>query len=249
MLPPPGQDVVAAIDGLLSAGNHEQIVATCEIAMVDRLFWLDPHRHVANALGALGQDSARAAVIAEVAAFLARFPRIADLKFQGGIPFADDQTRVWLSETVLKSEQGSVDQGGGADDGGAGAALAVARGMVANGKQDEAVQILTDGARAAPGGRARLHWDLAKAELCLAMGMPNAAYSMLTALDERHSSFDLEGWEPSLAERLCVLRFQSVKRGGADDILAKERVQQVSSDLIARLYRLNMVTALVIMRS
>ncbi|MDF1791802.1 MAG: type VI secretion system protein TssA [Thalassobaculaceae bacterium] len=249
MLPAPSPDVVSAIDGLVSAGNHDQVIGSCESATEDRLFWLDPHRHVANALGALGQEAARAAVIAEVAGFLARFPRLIDLKFQGGRPFADDQTRLWLSETVLGSGGKAGDDGGGAaEDGGVGAALADARGLAANGKQDEAAQILTDGGRTASGGRARLLWDLAKADLCLSMGMADAAYSILTGLDERHGAIDLEGWEPALAERLYALWLRSVRRGGADEFLAAEGVQRLTADLVARLYRLNMVTALGIMR-
>lgn len=248
MLPAPSPDSVATIAALVSADNHEQIINSCEAATEDRLFWLDPHRYVANALGALGQQAARAAVIAEVAGFLGRFPRLVDLKFQGGTPFADDQTRLWLSETVLKSGGGAGGEGAAADDGGAGAALAEARGLAANGKQDEAAQILSDGGRTASGGRAKLLWDLAKADLCLSMGMADAAYHMLTALDDRHMAFDLETWEPALAERLCTLRLQSLKRGGADDFLAEERVQQLTADLVARLYRFNMVAALGIMR-
>jgi type VI secretion system protein VasJ len=248
MLPPPAADVIATISSLLSAGNHSQIVVTCETATEDRLFWLDPHRHVANALGALGQGVAQAAVISGLASFLGRFPGLVDLKFEGGTPFADDQTRLWLSETVLKSGETAGGGGDAADDTGADTALSVARGLVANGKQGEAVKVLSVGGRTAVGARARLIWDLAKADLCLSMGMADTAYSLLTALDERHKSFDLEDWEPSLAERLCVLRLQSLRRGGVDELLAKEQVKQLTIDLVARLYRLNAAAALNVMR-
>lgn len=248
MLPPPGQDAVSSIEGLVSAGNHAEVINRCETATEDSLFWLDPHRHVANALGAMGQEAARAAVISQVAAFLGRFPRLVDLKFQGGTPFADDQTRLWLAETVLKADAGGDASGGAGDDGGAAAALAEARGLAANGKQDEAAQLLTDGGRSASGGRAALLWDLAKAELCLSMGLAAAAFQMLTELEERHRAVDLEAWEPALAERLTTLRLQSVKRGGADEILAEEAVQRLTAELAAKLYRLNMAVALGIMR-
>ena len=190
MLPAPDQDQVTAIRALASAGNHVEVVNLCEAATEDRLFWLDPHRYAANALVALGHEGAHAALISGVSAFLNRFPRILDLKFQGGTPFADDQTRLWLSETVLKSGD-AEGGGGGSDDDGAGAALAEAKGLAASGKQDEAARVLTDGGRGAEGGRSRLLWDLAKAELCLSMGMADAAYGMLTALDERLGPMDL----------------------------------------------------------
>lgn len=248
MLPAPDRDQLTAIQGLASAGNHVEVVNLCEAATEDSLFWLDPHRYAANALGAQGHEGARAALVSGVAAFLNRFPRILDLKFQGGTPFADDQTRLWLSETVLRSGD-AEGGGGGADDDGAGAALAEAKGLAANGKQDEAARVLTEGGRGAAGGRSRLLWDLAKAELCLSMGMADAAYSMLTALDERLGPLDLEGWEPALAERLCTLRLRSLKHAGANEFLAEADVQRLTADLAARLYRLNMAAALGIMRS
>jgi len=248
MLPPPNQEVVAAIPSLVAAGNHAETVNRCEEATEDSLFWLDPHRHAANALGALGHQAARMAVITQVAAFLGRFPRLADLTFQGGTPFADDQTRLWLSETVLKSAGGET-AGGGGDDGGVGAALSEARGLAANGKPEEAARVLTEGGRAAGGGRAALLWDLAKADLCLSMGLAGAAYQMVTDLESRHRALDLDTWEPALSERLVTLRLSSLKRGGATEILAEDEVQRLSAELAARLYRLNMAVALGIMRA
>ncbi len=246
-LPAPNGGVASAIDALVAADNHAEAVAACEAATEDRMFWLDPHRHVANALGAMGQEAARSTVVAEVAAFLGRFPRLLEFKFQGGRPFADDQTRLWLKETVLKSGGGG-DVGDAADDGGVGSALSEARGLAANGKQDEAAELLTRGARGAGGGRAGLLWDLAKADLCLSMGLAGPAYQMLTALEERHRAVDLDTWEPALAERLTTLRLQSLKRGGAEDILVEDQVNRLTAELAARLYRLNMVAALGIMR-
>jgi type VI secretion system protein VasJ len=248
MLPPPEQDQIRAIEGLTSADNHGDLIGLCEAASEDRLFWLDPHRHVANALGALGHDNARAAVLSSVAAFVGRFPRLLDLKFQGGTPFADDQTRLWLTETVFKSGDGEEGGGLGGDDGDVGAALSEAKGLAANGKQDEAARMLTESGRSAAGGRNRLLWDLAKADLCLSMGMADAAYHMLTALDERLEAMDLESWEPALAERLYTLRLRSLKRVDPNEILAKEDVQRLTGELAARLYRLNLAAALGIMR-
>jgi type VI secretion system protein VasJ len=248
LLPAPQGDVVSSIDGLVNAANPAALIERCESVTEDSLFWLDPHRHVANALGAQGLEPARRAVVSEVAALLLRFPRLIELKFQGGTPFADEQTRLWLTETVLPSGGGDG-TGGGGDESTVAQALSEARGLAANGKLDEAAEVLTNGGRTAGGGRTRLLWDMAKAELCMAIGETAAAYQMLSELDAKHCGANLEDWDPAIAERMAGLLLQSVKRGGADPILGEEGAAKRSNELAARLYRLNMSSALGIMRA
>ena len=245
-LPEPPADDVSRLKSLADAGNHEAMIGACEEMTATHLFWLDPHRHLSTALAALGHQDARAAVDTQVAAFVSRFPDVVTLSFQSGKPFADETTRFWVDEISPSKAGGDagVGEGSPAND-----ALAEARNLVLGGKPGEAAALFTEGRRSAEGGRARLLWDLAKTRFCLDAGYGPAAASLALSMDEAVKAHDLEAWEPRLCEEITLTALRALSAPSASDEGPSEEDRTRLMDLTIRLYRLNMSSALEIMRS
>jgi len=122
MLPPPEQAMKNALLNLLAQGRNLDAALAAEEQVTASLFWLDPHRVAARGLAALGPDYAAAseAVGAEVRLFLAWLPGVERLSFSDGTPFADAETRAWLSSlngTGTDSAGAGGSAGGGAGGG------------------------------------------------------------------------------------------------------------------------------------
>lgn len=202
MLPDPTVELGPRLAILESGGEPRKLLEFCELNAVDRLFWLDLHRHAAAALEALGYAAARAALVGQTAAFLKRFPSVAGLAFENGTPFADPATRMWISDELL---------GGGSKGGGDGLgaeldeARATARGLAAKGSLGDAAAVFEDARNHAVGARARFLWDLERARLCLDAGRPDLAMALLLYLDKLACEASLDNWDPSVCVDLTVL--------------------------------------------
>ncbi|MGY4183016.1 type VI secretion system ImpA/VasJ family protein [Bradyrhizobium sp. USDA 4518] len=109
MISPP-DDHIFALEGMLSAGQHPDVVNLAEDIVWTAPFWLDAHRHAAKALQQMGPlfEPAAAVVRAGLALLIARNPRILALQFGDGRPFADEETRSWTA-------MGPADVGTGRD--------------------------------------------------------------------------------------------------------------------------------------
>jgi len=245
MLPDPTVELGPRLAILADGGEPLQLLEFCELNLVDRLFWLDLHRHAAAALDALGHAAARAAVVAETAAFLRRFPSVAGLSFQNGTPFADAATRMWISDELLA---GGGSGGGGGD--GLGAELdearSTARSLAAKGSLGDGAAVFEEARNKAVGLRARFLWDLERARLCLDAGRPDLAMALLLFLDKLAREASLDTWDPSVCVDLTVLLLRA-------DLA--DTVEQPDPDRLAlrgewrsRLSRLDMRAAVELMK-
>lgn len=244
MLPDPTGDLGPVLANLSQAGNPLNLLEFCESNAVDRLFWLDLHRHAAAALDALGHAAARTAVTSLTAAFLQRFPTVAGLTFENGTPFADPATRMWIADELLPSGKGD----GG--DGGLGAALDAARGeargLAAKGKLGDAAAVFEAARRSATGDRDRLLWDIEKARLCLDAGRADLAMPLLLHLDKLARAASLDAWEPAVDAELTALLLRGDAQW-APDLPDPER-SVLRRDWEMRLSRLDMRAAVELVR-
>ncbi|MEQ8396006.1 type VI secretion system protein TssA [Thalassobaculum sp.] len=219
MLPDPTRELGPVLATLADAGDPLKLLEFCEGNAVDRLFWLDLHRHSASALGALGHTAARDALQGQTAAFLKRFPKVVGLAFDGGTAFADAATRMWITDELMSS--GSAG-GAGAGDG-LGADFAEirsnARALAAKGNLGDAAVVFENARNQAVGERSRFLWDLEKARLCMDAGRPDLAMSLLMHLDKLSCKFSLDVWDPSVCVDLTtmLLRGSSLDVGGEVD--------------------------------
>jgi type VI secretion system protein VasJ len=76
---------------------------------------------------------------------------------------------------------------------------------MAEGEGKEALALLSEGASAAPSGRARFHWRLGAARLCLENGTAIVALPLLQHLSRLIDAHGLDEWEPHLAAEAASL--------------------------------------------
>jgi len=226
MLPPPEQALKNALLSLLSQGRFLEAALAAEEQVTAELFWLDPHRIAAKALEGLGTEYAAAhgAVCAEMRAFLAWLPGVEQLTFSDGTPFADAETRAWLSSLA---DQGAARP---APDGarvGPGDELAQARAEAEKrfSGQDVAgaLDVLGQAERRAASGPVRLRLMLAQMSLLGRAGHWPVAVSLAEAVVGEVERRGLEDWDPELALEALLATREAYAGLGGEGGLAKAR--------------------------
>ncbi len=248
LLPPPSDEVFNSLEMMESSENYELLINQAEILAQDYLFWLDPQRYTANALGKLGAEKAVSSVIAGLRNYLTTYPQILELKFQGGKPFASEPTRLWIDEVVLASEDAGPTGGGDEVAAEIKNHAGQARKLAAGGKIADAAKLLDDGMANATNQRDQFRWALAKAQLCTDAGLAEAATHLVLGLEDRAADHDLESWEPGLAtlHSKTVLNALS-KLPPESEMLNLNRVKELREKHSECIYRLNMHSALAIL--
>jgi type VI secretion system protein VasJ len=200
-VPPPPEALRAQLAALAQNQKWTALIEEAESALQQHRFWLDLHRHSAQALAALGGAHARAreAVLAEVRGLLARMPQLASLSFSDGSPFADAPTRSWLDEEVAPraTPAGAAAAGGG--DAADAERLLEARKQLAAGQIPEALSALRAIAAARGDGRGRFTARLELARAAAGAGLLALAKATYDELDREALHHRLDEWEPALA--------------------------------------------------
>lgn len=232
MLPPPEQALKNALLSLLSQGRFLEAAQAAEEQVTAELFWLDPHRIAAKALEALGAEyaAAHSAVCAEMRVFLAWLPGVEQLAFSDGTPFADAETRAWLSS--LAAPDGARPGPGGADAG-PGDELAKARAEAEKrfAGQDVAgaLDVLGQAERRAASGPVRLRLMLAQMSLLGRAGHWSVAVSLAEAVVGEVERRGLEDWDPELALEALLATREAYAGLGGEGGLTKAREYAASA--------------------
>ncbi|HSN99973.1 MAG TPA: type VI secretion system domain-containing protein, partial [Candidatus Nanopelagicales bacterium] len=205
MVEAPMDHVREAMPGLLAAGSFVDLIAVAEELAVNNPLWLDPHRYTAAALDALGEEflPAKRAVLAEVAALLARAPGLSSMTFNDGYPFADDDTKAWIQAEVAAA-------GGGGGGGGAPSRpksyvdkpLGEARKLLASEQPVDALAVLAKAAMTAPTPLDRVRTKLALAQMCLDLQQIAIARAQLEELERVAEQHRLIDWQPEMCAEL-----------------------------------------------
>ncbi|MCL6707117.1 type VI secretion system protein TssA [Pseudomonas sp. R2.Fl] len=238
-LPPPQRNRLQELAALTAANNQQGLLLAAESAFVTSPYWLTMQFTVARTMRALGSDydAAREAIAAALAQLLRRVPSLADLSFSDGTPFADADTRAWISEEVSFGVGGSA--AGGAMDKVSGDAARLAQ----QGKLIDGLKLLSDFADAAPSGRERFLAKLEIGEFCLRHDLVQPVFALVQSLEKLAGDQGLARWEPALAVRLLVLAWQCHAHKNAVRILGEPAVQQGKTKLAEQLSSLDIVQA------
>lgn len=220
-LPSPPDHVRGAFDGMAEAGNWDGILASLDEIVSEHRFWLDPHRHVSNALDNLGHGDAKMAHLMEVALLLRRAPGLATFTFNDGVPLADDATKAWIDSEVrpVLGSGGAPSTGGGgggAAPGGKGfraleKALTEARAFIEAQEPLSAIQAVTKVAALAITPVDKFRSKLAIAKICLELGQLAIARAQLDGLERMAKQHRLEEWDPELCGELYGALYQAVR--------------------------------------
>lgn len=224
----PRAEAMESVRAQFAAGSWSELANNADIVTTQSPLWLDGVRFLVLALENLGPDfaAARAAVVAETAALVARVPGLAELTFADGTPFADGDTRAWLAS--LAGGGG----GGGAGSGGGSPMDRVARDARKLAEEDQFTQgvaLLSRAVREAPTETLRFRGRLEIARLCFDFNATDVAMAQLDALERAIDHHHLRAWEPALCTQVYALSYRiqrSFFNAGTGDAETSRKLNQ-----------------------
>lgn len=200
-------DEVDGYQARLQQGQYADLIVDLEGRIAQAPFWFDGQHMVWECLLGLNADAAAKEVESQLARFLERFPTVVRLRFQDGRAFAGPATRAWIENQVMphvpaEPQPETVRESGTTPEWEV--ALVEATNELSVGGLKVATRMFADSIRTARSERARFHWRLSLARLCLQAKSYELARHQLEALDEQMKGSVLAHWEPEL--NLQVLR-------------------------------------------
>src|SRR5262249_41292955 len=108
-IPPVPPSRRSQLEQMAQHGKWPELLEESESMLANHRFSLDLHRYSFRALTGLGatHEAARDALVLELAAFLRRFPKAAELLASDGTAVADPATQAWIQSEVLKADSTS----------------------------------------------------------------------------------------------------------------------------------------------
>lgn len=254
--------MVQGFQNLFASAQWDKLLRQSEARLPDSPLWFDLQRFIDYAMEGLGEDyqEARQVVREELGRLVQRLPGIVELQFQNGIPFANDQTKMWINAEILPAvapaeppastavaANGAESKTKGdtsSDDGSFDKVATEARRLAAGGKLQDAVSLLQQRLSAASMRREQFLWKLNLAKLCMEAGHPRLALPQLESLDDEIRQFSLEQWEPHLSVEVVRTFLQCQQKLMQDAKRPPAEIAEQTSELYARLCRLDMLSAL-----
>lgn len=228
----PAPDKLKRYQERFSQGQHADLLLELEASLACAPFWFDGLYRVWECLQALQADLAMTELEVHFALLLQRLPGLVQLRFHDGTPFADPVTRGWISTQVARHLQAPVPPRSALDaqDAPWDKALLDVMPVLRKDGFKAAVRSLKEGMQSAAGDRARFHWRLGLARLCVLAGKHDLAKIQLDHLDHELQQSGLQRWEPELAVEVLQLLY------GCCDVLPQSHsVRERKEDVHRRL--------------
>ena len=221
VIAPPDSRTVKQLTVKAQSADWEGLLSSAERAWQGRLFWLDPHRYVAQSLGELGHREARQVVESVIGELVAQLPELRSLQFSDGTPFADPETSRWLDglgrPVVAVPVSPTPVMPVSMSSGGETQVLPEAcRSLLSSGALQEAAALIEAQLAALPELQARFLLKVRFAGAMVDAGFAGQAMSILLALEEEIQQFQLEQWAPSLAAEALRGLLVALKQEGDD---------------------------------
>lgn len=204
-VPAPSPKLRAQIESIARNQLWAPLLEETESALSRARFWLDLHRHSAQALAGLGpaHQPARDEVLRELGLLLRRLPTLQTLRFADGTPFADEATLRWIDDEVLASARVLVAPRVVAPVGDTTDPVAEALTLATAGNIAEAIAMLQSRAEGASSGSARARYRVGIGQVFLLAGRASLAKGVFEALEREVSEHKLAQWEPALAAEVA----------------------------------------------
>jgi len=243
-IPAPPEHVAEGLDALFKAGDWQGLLAAADEAGNEHIAWLDPQRHVANALERLGGKYARAkrAMLVECALLLLRVPELPNLSFDDDTPLADGATKMWLETDVEPLFASSGGGGGGGQPSYIDGPLKEAKGLVAEGELAQAVDLLCKAAAAAPSPSDAFQTRVELANMCIQGEQFAIARAHLEGLDQVVDRFQLMEWDPILCSKLYAALYAAHRGANVGDEIDPDLLKR-EQQAFARLCQLDAAEA------
>ncbi|HGJ67452.1 TPA: type VI secretion system protein TssA, partial [bacterium] len=249
--------LVQGFQNLFNGGEWETLLRQSEANFSNSPFWFDLQRFIDRAMTELGPTytNARQAVRVELATLIKRLPNILNLTFNNDIPFADDQTKMWIEADVLASiasaqpttsQPDKKESEESSSEGNIDEIVKEAKRIAVGGKLEDGISLLKKHLLTASLGREQFIWKLNIAKLCLDAGNPRLALPQLESLDEEIKKYSLEQWEPELATEAVKSLYQCRSKLMQDIKQPAPQLAELIDELYARLCRLDVLSALLL---
>ncbi len=186
----------------LERSDYADLLVDIESSIARSPFWFDGQRMAWECLQGMKAEMAMREVEIHFALFLQRLPGVVELQFHDGLPFADAQTRSWISGQVMPHLQAPASPRKAQSAESSPAWEAALQDVMPTLRRDglkSAVQLLKQGLQRSQGGRERFFWQLSLARLCFQAKKYDLAKSQLETLDRQLHASGLQAWEPELA--------------------------------------------------
>ncbi|MDY7532738.1 type VI secretion system protein TssA [Pseudomonas sp. Bout1] len=213
-------------------GQFADLLLELEASLACAPFWFDGLHRAWECLQALQADLAMNELEVHFALLLQRLPGLVQLRFHDGTPFADSATRGWINTQVVRHLHSPAPAKSALDAQAApwDEALQDVMPMLRKEGFKAAVRSLKQGMQTATGDRARFHWRLGLARLCVLAGKHDLAKVQLDHLDHELHHSGLQRWEPELAVEVLQLLY------GCCDVLPQNHaVRERKEDVHRRL--------------
>lgn len=226
-------------------GQFSSLLVDLETSLARSPFWLDGQYIAWQCLYALDAAAAMYEIEIQLAMLLKRLPGLEQLSFHDHTPFADDDTRSWISAQVLPhTDVNGAHAQGPANSMGDTAlpweeVLATAVQQLRKGSLKAGVQLIKQAMPNATSERERFHWQLAQARLCLQARQYDLAWRQLESLYQLLQDANLERWEPELALSVLQLLLNC-----CDKLPGNPALRERKSEIYRRVCHLDLETAI-----
>jgi len=205
-LPAPDKNALNSLRGLRQSGNWNELLAAAESRVNQYLFWLDLSCWAAESLTRLGHPELGREIGDDTVAFVQRVPGLDRLAFADGTPFADPDTRAWLSQLSSARAPAGPSDGGGSTGNELGERLQAAEQLLAANKIGEAIELFSGKIQTVSSLREKLMWEVGLCRLLNLARKTRLAGPFIKDMLELIDTHRLERWEPDLAlEALMVI--------------------------------------------
>jgi type VI secretion system protein VasJ len=203
----PAPDKLKRYQERFAQGHYADLLLELEACLAGAPFWFDGLRNVWECLQALQADLAMTELELHFALLLQRLSGLAQLRFHDGTAFADAATHAWINTQVSRHLQLPTPPKADTQAAPWDTALQEVMPVLRKDGLKAAVRVFKQGLQAARGDRARFHWRLGLARLCVQAGKHDLARVQLEHLDQALQHSGLQGWEPDLSLEVLQLLY------------------------------------------
>ncbi|MFA5182023.1 MAG: type VI secretion system protein TssA [Syntrophales bacterium] len=233
LIPAPDGQIISAMENLYRSRSWGDLLEAAESRVRQFLFWLDLSRYVTEALEQLGRQDNSEAVASETCQYVKRLPGMEKLSFDDGTPFANEETRIWISSLNRQQSSGESAAAGEVTDIQQVVEKQVEEAAKASrdNKLSTALGAFSDKLNHAHSARERFIWQFGLCRLLLQVKQPRLAAPHLKELLQTLEMYRLEQWEPDLAVEILsiVLTGLRSQTGQGDESLEETVLNRITT--------------------
>lgn len=224
-LPCPPADKLKKVIELYESGDFLDAIQLAEKSADKMPYWFEGNRYIYLSMEALGAefDKAKAELVEQLVAFVKRVPKILDLQYSNGEPFATEQFKNWITALSEPAGTSAASSDDGFDD-----VFADAKKLAISGKLNEAFELLHD--LPAKTNRQKFKIKLTCAELACSNGQVKVGIPMLERLIEEVRSLTVADWESDFLSKALALLVNAYEKLDEDEILNKQEQKNAAYD-------------------